>query len=59
MKAVVKKSAVKARQEVLAPNAFIGKKEPPTDAELASALGPAKPLWGRTGWPTIAFGRQL
>lgn len=27
------------------PNAFIGKSHPPTDAELADALGPAKPLW--------------
>ncbi len=50
MKAAVKSKtvqaeAVKAKQEVLAPNAFIGKKEPPTDAELAAALGEAKPLW--------------
>ena len=27
------------------PNAFIGKSHPPTDAELADALGPAKALW--------------
>ena len=27
------------------PNAFIGKSHPPTDAELAEALGPAKALW--------------
>lgn len=29
------------------PNAFIGKKEPPTDEELAVALGPAKVVWDR------------
>lgn len=28
-------------------NAFIGKKEKPTDADLAAALGPAKPAWDR------------
>lgn len=27
------------------PNAFIGNSHPPTDTELAGALGPAKPLW--------------
>ena len=27
------------------PNAFIGKSHPPTDVELADALGPAKALW--------------
>ncbi len=29
------------------PNAFIGRSRPPTDADLASALGAAKPLWDR------------
>ena len=29
------------------PNAFIGKPKPPTPAELATALGPARPLWDR------------
>jgi Protein of unknown function (DUF3788) len=29
------------------PNAFIGKPHPPTDVELAGALGPAKALWDR------------
>jgi Protein of unknown function (DUF3788) len=29
------------------PNAFTGKSHPPTDAELAEALGPAKALWDR------------
>ncbi len=29
----------------LAPNAFIGKKEKPTAADLATALGTTKPLW--------------
>ena len=41
------KTAVKVKQETLAPNAFIGKKEQPTEAELASTLGPAKPLWDK------------
>jgi hypothetical protein len=50
MKAAVKKAAVKPKivkstQGDLVPNAFIGKKQQPTDAELAAALGPAKPLW--------------
>ena len=27
------------------PNAFIGRKEAPTDSELAAALGSAKPAW--------------
>ena len=27
------------------PNAFIGKPKKPTEAELAAALGPAKPVW--------------
>jgi len=29
----------------MAPNAFIGKMDRPTDAELGKALGPAKPAW--------------
>ncbi len=29
------------------PNAFIGKPEKPTDAELAAVLGPSKALWDR------------
>jgi hypothetical protein len=29
------------------PNAFIGKAQKPTDAELTAALGPAKALWDR------------
>jgi Protein of unknown function (DUF3788) len=29
----------------LAPNAFIGKKEAPTEAELGKALGAANPVW--------------
>src|SRR5438105_902437 len=28
-------------------NAFIGKPKPPTDGDLATALGPAKKLWDR------------
>ncbi|MGA2572524.1 MAG: DUF3788 family protein [Terracidiphilus sp.] len=39
------KVAAKPKQEVLAPNAFIGKKVQPADADLAAALGAAKPLW--------------
>ena len=30
------------------PNAFIGKKKAPTDAELAAVLGSAKPAWDQT-----------
>jgi hypothetical protein len=30
-----------------APNAFVGKKEQPTGADLETALGPAKPVWDR------------
>ena len=29
----------------IAPNAFIGKPEPPADADLATGLGTAKPAW--------------
>lgn len=28
-----------------APNAFIGRTEKPSDADLTKALGPAKPIW--------------
>jgi hypothetical protein len=52
-------TAAKARQEVLAPNAFIGKKEPPTEAELASALGPAKPLWDQVLCALMAESPEL
>jgi len=31
----------------LAPNAFIGRHESPTDADLSVALGPAKSVWDR------------
>lgn len=31
----------------MSPNAFIGKSHPPTEAELAGALGPAKALWNQ------------
>jgi hypothetical protein len=30
-----------------APNAFVGSKEPPSGADLARALGSAKPVWDR------------
>jgi hypothetical protein len=39
------KASATPQQEVLPPNAFIGKKEQPTEADLATALGSAKPLW--------------
>ncbi len=41
------KATAKAKREAptLAPNAFIGKSEKPTEAELAAALGPSKTLW--------------
>lgn len=41
------KAAAKPKQEARARNAFIGKKEQPTDADLAGALGNAKPVWDR------------
>ena len=31
----------------MAKNAFIGKENEPTDAELTDALGPAKAVWDR------------
>jgi len=34
-----------ATASALAPNAFIGKTESPTGADLSKALGPAKPVW--------------
>jgi hypothetical protein len=30
---------------VVSPNAFINRPKPPTDAELAAALGPAQAIW--------------
>ena len=50
---------VKAGQEVLAPNAFIGKKDPPTNTELTAALGPAKPLWDRLVSALLAQSPEL
>jgi hypothetical protein len=38
------------------PNAFIGRKTPPSDADLASALGALKPLWDEI---TDGIGREL
>lgn len=43
----MKAAFAKPKQETRAPNAFIGKKEQPTDADLTAALGSAKPLWDR------------
>ena len=34
-----------ATETAMLTNAFIGKTTPPTDAELAAALGAAKPIW--------------
>jgi hypothetical protein len=39
------KPARPAAPRPFAPNAFIGGKKPPSDADLATALGPLKPLW--------------
>lgn len=39
------KTTANPKPAVHAPNAFIGKKEQPTDADLSAALGIAKPLW--------------
>ena len=59
MKASAKTKYAKATQEALAPNAFIGKKAAPNDAELASALGTAKPLWGRVVSALLAESPEL
>jgi len=40
-------AAERPKQETLPRNAFIGKKEQPTDADLTAALGDAKPVWDR------------
>ena len=40
-------STGKPKQGTLPRNAFIGMKEQPTDADLAAALGDAKPVWDR------------
>lgn len=53
------KASARPKQEVLAPNAFIGKKEQPTDADLAAALGAAKPLWDKVVTSLIADCPQL
>jgi len=55
----VKAKSTKAKQDGLAPNAFIGKKEPPSDAELASLLGSAKPLWNKVVSALIAENPEL
>jgi Protein of unknown function (DUF3788) len=34
-----------AAVSAMVPNAFIGRTERPTDADLATALGPVKPVW--------------
>ena len=36
---------MKTLTKPLAENAFAGKVQPPTEAELAAALGAAKPVW--------------
>lgn len=41
------KASARPQPKALAPNAFIGKKEQPTDSDLALALGSAKPLWDK------------
>jgi len=35
----------KSQKSELAPNVFVGWKKAPTEAEVASAIGAAKPLW--------------
>lgn len=42
----MKASAIPEKKP-LPPNAFIGKKERPTDSDLALALGAAKPVWDK------------
>lgn len=58
-KGTTMKASARPKQEVLSPNAFIGKKEQPTDADLAAALGPAKPLWDKVVTSLIADCPQL
>lgn len=43
----MKAAAARPKHQTRPANAFIGKKEQPTDADLAAALGHAKPLWDR------------
>lgn len=49
----------KPKQEDLPRNAFIGRQEQPTDADLAAVLGDAKPVWDRlvsaltADWPEL------
>ncbi len=43
----MKSAAPKPKQQTPPRNAFIGKKDQPTDADLATALGDAKPIWDR------------
>ena len=52
-------TVAKPQQETLPRNAFIGKKERPTDADLAAALGDAKPLWDRLVSELIADSPEL
>jgi len=40
----------------LAANAFVGRNAPPSDADLAAALGPLKPLWDEL---TDGLGEEL
>ena len=40
-------TVAKAEQQPVPRNAFIGRKEQPTDADLAEALGDAKAVWDR------------
>jgi Protein of unknown function (DUF3788) len=37
--------AVAVRKPTAPTNAFVNRPKPPTDAELATALGPSKPFW--------------
>ncbi len=43
----MKSAAPKRKQQTTPRNAFIGKKDQPTDADLAAALGDVKPIWDR------------
>lgn len=52
-------AAEKPMKAPLPPNAFIGQKEQPTEADLAAALGDAKPVWDRLVSMLIADCPQL
>ena len=43
--AAMSKTKIRIQKNEVAPNAFVGRVDPPTDAALATALGKSHPLW--------------